>query len=153
MVSLGDHLSETTDEFPSSQSGGLSSVIQHAFWTVPFTTNITDGKKVSLPLLELVMFCNVHARLLQSCLILHNPMDFACQAPLSMGFSRQEYCSELPCPPPGDLPDPGIKLVSLRSPALAGKFFTASTTWEAHNRNTEVHIYLPLLDVGPLPFP
>ena len=36
-------------------------------------------------------------------------MDFvACQAPLSMGFSRQEYWSGLPCPPPGDLPDPGI---------------------------------------------
>ena len=41
-----------------------------------------------------------------------------CQAPLSMGFSRQEYCSGLPCPPPGDLPDPGIELVSPVSPAL-----------------------------------
>jgi len=36
----------------------------------------------------------------------------------------------LPCPPPGDLPDPGIKLESLMSPALAGRFFTTSTTWE-----------------------
>ena len=35
------------------------------------------------------------------------------QVPLSMGFSRQEYCRELPCPPPGDLPNPGIKLTSL----------------------------------------
>ena len=42
------------------------------------------------------------------------------QAPLSMGFSRQEYWSELPCPPPGDLPGPGIKRMSLMSPALAG---------------------------------
>ena len=41
-----------------------------------------------------------------------------------MGFSRQECCSGLPCPPPGDLPDPGIKPVSLASPALAGSFFT-----------------------------
>ena len=40
------------------------------------------------------------------------------QAPLSMGFSRQEYWSGLPLPPPGDLPDPGIKLVSLSAPAL-----------------------------------
>ena len=56
----------------------------------------------------------------------------ACQAPLSMGFSRQVYWSGLPCPPPGDLPNPGIKLVSLKSPALAGRFFTASATWEAH---------------------
>ena len=40
------------------------------------------------------------------------------QAPLSMGFSRQEYWSGLPCPPPGDLPDPGIEPASLASPAL-----------------------------------
>ena len=52
---------------------------------------------------------------------------------LSMGFSRQEYQSGLPCPPPGDLPDPGIELASLESPALAGRFFTNSATWEAHS--------------------
>ena len=40
------------------------------------------------------------------------------QAPLSVGFSRQEYWSELPCPPPGDLPDPGIEPVSPLTPAL-----------------------------------
>ena len=44
-----------------------------------------------------------------------------------MGFSRQEYWSGLPCPPPGDLPDLGIEPLSLMSPALAGRFFTAST--------------------------
>ena len=48
-----------------------------------------------------------------------------------MGFSRKEYCSGLPCPPPGDLPNPGIKPTSLRSPALAGRFFTTCATWEA----------------------
>ena len=42
------------------------------------------------------------------------------QVPLSMGFSRQEHWSGLPCPPPGDLPDPGIQSASLMSPALAG---------------------------------
>ena len=46
----------------------------------------------------------------------------ACQAPLSMGFPRQEYWNGLPFPSPGDLPDPGIEPVS---PALAGRFFTA----------------------------
>ena len=46
-----------------------------------------------------------------------------------MGFSRQEYYSGLPCPPPGDLPDPGIEPESLMSTALAGRFFTTSTTW------------------------
>ena len=44
---------------------------------------------------------------------------------LSLGFSRQEYCSGLPFPAPGDLPDPGIEPVILASPALAGGFFTA----------------------------
>ena len=49
------------------------------------------------------------------------PWTVARQAPLFMGFSRQEYWSELPFLPPGDLPDPGIKPTSL---ALAGGFFT-----------------------------
>ena len=55
----------------------------------------------------------------------------ACQAPVSMGFSRQEYWSGLPCLPPVDLPDPGITRASLQSPALTGVFFTTSSTWEA----------------------
>ena len=49
----------------------------------------------------------------------------ACQASLSLGFSRQEYGSELPCPPPGDLPDPGIEPASLMSLTLAVGFITA----------------------------
>ena len=49
------------------------------------------------------------------------PWTVAHQALLSMGFSRQEFWSQLPSPSPGDLPDPGIKLTS---PALAGGFFT-----------------------------
>ena len=53
------------------------------------------------------------------------------QAPLSLDFFTQEYWSGLPCPLPGDLPDPGIKPESLRSPALAGGFFITSATWEA----------------------
>ena len=52
----------------------------------------------------------------------------ACQAPLSMGFSRQEYWSGLPCPPPGDLPNLGIKPEPLMSLAFAGGFFTTSAT-------------------------
>ena len=49
-----------------------------------------------------------------------------------MEFSRQAYWSGLPCPPTGDLPDPGIKPMSLMFPASAGRFFTTSTTREAH---------------------
>ena len=51
----------------------------------------------------------------QSCLTLGTPQTVTCQAPVSMGFSRQEYWSEFPFPSPGDLPDPGIEP---RSPAL-----------------------------------
>ena len=58
-----------------------------------------------------------------------------------MRFSRQEYWSGLPCPPPGNLPDPGIKLASLMSPALAGRFFTTSATWEALEEEW-IHVYV-----------
>ena len=57
------------------------------------------------------------------------PWTVAHQAPLTMGLSSQEHWSGLPCPPPGDLPNPGMKATSLMSPALAGQFFTTSTTW------------------------
>ena len=59
------------------------------------------------------------------------PWTVAHQAPLSMGFSRQEYWSGLSCPPVEDLSDPGIEPASLMSPALSGKLFTTNATWEA----------------------
>ena len=62
----------------------------------------------------------------QSWLTLCDPMDCACQAPLSMGVSW----SGLPCPHPGDLLGPGVEPASLKSPALAGGFSTTSATWE-----------------------
>ena len=68
------------------------------------------------------------AKSLQSCPTLCNPMDCSHQAPLSVGFSREECWSGLSYPFPGDLPHPGIKPASLKSPALAGEFFTASVT-------------------------
>ena len=61
------------------------------------------------------------------------PWTVAHQVPQSMGFSRQGYWSGLPCPPPWDLPNPGVEPMSLLSPALTGMFFTTSTTWEAHS--------------------
>ena len=72
----------------------------------------------------------MHAKSLQSCPPLCNPV--AHQASLSMWFSREAYWSGLPCPSPGDLPNPGIEPVSPTSPALAGRFFTTSSPWEAH---------------------
>ena len=58
------------------------------------------------------------------------PWTVTRQAALSRGFSRQEYWSGLPCPPPGDLPDPGIEPRSLMSPELTGGFFTTRASWE-----------------------
>ena len=67
-----------------------------------------------------------------SCVLLFGtPQTVACQVPLSMGFSRQEYGSGLPCPSPGDLPNPGLESVPLMCPAFTGRFFTTSTTWES----------------------
>ena len=61
-----------------------------------------------------------------------------------MGLSRQEYYSELPCPPPGDLPNSGIKSTSFTSPALASRFLTTSTTWEALYNGAESNSQVPL---------
>ena len=58
------------------------------------------------------------------------PWTVAYQAPLSVGFSREEYWSGLPFPSPGDLPNPETEPMSLISSALAGRFFTTSATWE-----------------------
>ena len=80
--------------------------------------------------LPIVLMCWVlsHFSCVQLCT---TPKTVALQAPLSMGFSRQEYWSELPCPPPGDPPNLGIGPVSLMSPVLADRFFTTSASCEA----------------------
>ena len=69
------------------------------------------------------------------------------QAPLSMGFSSQEYWSGLPCPSPGDLPDSRIEPVCLVSHALAGGFFTTSATWEAYLLYLEKLVTVTSLDI------
>ena len=63
------------------------------------------------------------------------PWTVAQQAPLSKGFSRQGYWSALPCPSPGDLPDPGVNPMSFTSPVLAGGFFT-----KGHNEILNLNI-------------
>ena len=68
----------------------------------------------------------MHAKSLQLCLTFCDPTD--CSPPASSIFSRRECWSGLPCPPPGNVPNPGIKLTSLRSPALAGRFLTTGAT-------------------------
>ena len=70
----------------------------------------------------------------QSCPLFVTPWTAAHQTPLSMEFSRQEYWNWLPFPSQGYLPDPGTEPMSLMPPALAGRFFTNSTTWEASHK-------------------
>ena len=65
-----------------------------------------------------------------------------CQFPLSMRFSRQECRSGLPCPPPGDLSNPGTRPGSLMSPALVGRFFTTGTTWEVLDPKHQMSVIL-----------
>ena len=66
----------------------------------------------------------VIVKLLSLVCLFETPCIGAHQVPLSMEFSRQEYWVGLPFPTPKDLPDPGIELLSLAAPALAGEFFT-----------------------------
>ena len=83
-----------------------------------------------------ICFC-VHAQLFSHIRFFAAPWTVACQTPLSMGLFRQEYWSGLPFPPPGNLPNWGIKPASSASPSLAGGFFTT----EQHGKPT----YLSLL--------
>ena len=110
----------------------LCSYSEH--WLV-FSKNLHNSRLKSIPgsILRCVRACMLscfsHAQLI---VIL---WTVACQASVSMGSSRQEYWSGLPCPPPGDLPNSGIELAFLMCPAMAGWFFTSSATWEAHLSN------------------
>ena len=65
------------------------------------------------------------------------------QAPLSMGFSRQEFWNRLPCPTPGDLPDSGIEPASLTSPELTGALFPTSATWTLITYQDSVRYFDP----------
>ena len=71
----------------------------------------------------------MHAKSLSRVHLFETLGTVACQVPLSMGLSKQEYWSGLPCPPPGDLPNPGTEPVSFMSPTLAGGTFNTSATY------------------------
>ena len=99
----------------------------HSLWDLSYLTRLNPGPrqwKRRVLTLTCVLTCFSHVWLFAT------PRTVALQAPLSMGLSRQEYWSGLPLPSPRDLPDQGIELTSLTSPALVGRFFTTSTTWE-----------------------
>ena len=86
---------------------------------LPNRLNIQEKAQISYRKIQKLHFSlcicmSVHAQSLQSCPTLCDTMDRARQAALFMGFSRQEYWSGLPCPPPGNLPDPGMHLLQGR---------------------------------------
>ena len=86
------------------------------------------SNRSSVTLSNRVIFLTAHVCVLSSfshVWLFATPWTIAHQAPLSLGFSRQEYWNGLPCPPPGDLPDPGME------PALVGRFFTTSPPGKA----------------------
>ena len=75
------------------------------------------------------------------CLTLCDPMDCSPQDLLSMGFPRQEYCSGLPFPTPGDLPDPSIEPISLASSTLAGGYLPLSHQGNPTETQTCIHMH------------
>ena len=77
----------------------------------------------------------LHAKSLQSCMTLCNPIDHSPPGSYVHGILLARILEWLPCPPPGNLPDRGIEPASLKSPALAGRLFTTSTTLEVLNTN------------------
>ena len=103
----------------------------HLLWKVPDPKCLTHKRRKWKGKRKTEEIFRRHACVLScfSCVwFFATPQTVARQAPLSMGFSRQEYWSGLPCPPPGDLPDPGIKLTSL---ATASGFFPAEPPGKA----------------------
>ena len=74
----------------------------------------------------------MHAKLLQSCLTLCNSVDCSLPGSCVHGIFQTRILDGLPFPTLGDLPNLGIEMESLMSPALAGRFFTTNATWETH---------------------
>ena len=83
-------------------------------------------------------------RVLSHVQLFTTPWTVVHQAPLSLGFSRQEYWCSLPFPSPGDLPDPGMEL---ESPALAGWFFTTEPNWGHISINAQIMMWDPFLSM------
>ena len=103
----------------------------------------------------LILTCLLCSHLLSRVWFFATPWTVTQQAPLSMGFSRQEYLSGLLFPTPGELPDPGIKLASLVSPTLVGRYFTTESPgmYTSISKGREKSRYLrmsPQLHVTPL---
>ena len=115
-IRLMEALSRTGREISGRNSGNING--QDIGWQ-------RSLKLTHISVCVCVLSCFSHVRL---CVTLWTEVH---QAPLSMQFSRQEYWSRLPCPPPGGLgSNPGIEPTSLTSPVLAGGFCTTRATWD-----------------------
>ena len=91
-----------------------------------------------------------HAKLFSCVWLFATPWTVAHQAPQSTGFSRQEYPSGLPCPPPGDLPNPGIELVYPVSPTLQARTTEPRGKPTHTHRHRHTHTHTPLRESVPL---
>ena len=112
----------------------------HVSMTLSISSRLSKSLAYNFSQYSLILLSIFVALVVHACLLSHFSHGLlfvtlwatvASQASLSMGFSRQKYWSELPYPPLGNLLNPGIEPMSLMSPALAGRFFTTSTSWEA----------------------
>ena len=99
---------------------------------------------MSIP--QLLNSAYVRAQLLSCVWLFETPWTVAHQNPQPMGFSKQEYCSGLPFPPPGDLLNPGIEPMSPASPALSDRFLTTEPPgkpirlWHCSKKQTKIHL-------------
>ena len=122
-----------TTWFKFSHSSSIHAIHVHSLWQPCFPSFAPWHQESDWQFLPKAPFLFKCACMLShfSCVWLFANLDTVShQAPLSMGFSRQKYRGGLPCPPPGNLPNPGIEPMSLRSPAIAGRFFATNVTWE-----------------------
>ena len=96
-----------------------------SFLVFPLSSCYLANPLLPQTVLEMLVSNKVKSEVACRVRLFATPWTVTYQAPLSTEFSRQEYWSGLPFPPPGDLPDPGIKPTSLVSPALVGRYFTS----------------------------
>ena len=123
----------------SAHNSILVFLILTPFYSLSFYTNQNPIKMVTIfsfvprgNLQHFTMMFAIACMCPQSFLTLCNPMDCSHQAPLSMGFPRQEYCSGLPFPSPGDLPDPGIEPAFSCISCIGRQILYHCATWEGH---------------------
>ena len=117
VVQLLSHVQLFAIPWAAADRASVSFTISQSLLKVMSIESVIPSNHLILCLLN---FIELYFSLLNFtlCQVLEYIASVISYRPLSMGFSRQEYCSGLPCPPLGDLPDPGIEPMSLTSPAL-----------------------------------